>query len=239
MMQISERLRSIAECVNKGNIVADIGCDHGLTSIYMIVNNIAEYVYAMDINEGPLYAAHTNVKRYGLDKRIELRISDGIKALEESDNVQTILISGMGGQLIIDILKELNNKADVAKKIEQLVLSPQSDIHKVRKYLTNSGYDIYDERMLADGGKYYNIICALPGYSKEYKEYEYQYGKVLIEKRDRVLCEYLKMVMDKKNQIIQNLQSGADNNKKLSDTVCILKAELSDIENILEMYNKN
>ena len=103
MMQISERLKSIAECVNKGNIVADIGCDHGLTSIYMIVNNIAEYVYAMDINEGPLYAAHTNVKRYGLDKRIELRISDGIKALEESDNVQTILISGMGGQLIIDI----------------------------------------------------------------------------------------------------------------------------------------
>lgn len=236
-MQISERLKTIAGCVNKGNIVADIGCDHGLTSIYMIVNNIAGLVYAMDINEGPLKAALANVRVYGLDNSIKLRRSDGVKALEAADNVQTILISGMGGQLIIDILKELKNKPDVEKNIEQLVLSPQSDLHKVREYLANAGYNIYDEQMVKDGEKYYNIICAQPGCSKDYKEYEYRYGKVLIEKRDRVLFEYLELELDKKNEIIQNIRSKSDNKERLSETVSNLKADISDIEMILGMYN--
>ena len=141
---------------------------------------------ASDINEAPLKQAAENIKRYGLTEGqdITLAVSDGIKHLAGSDGVRVILASGMGGRLIIDILKELKNKPDVENNIGQLVLSPQSDIHKVRKYLVNSGYNIYDEKMLTDGGKYYTVICAQPGCPHGYREYEYRYGKVLIENKD-------------------------------------------------------
>ena len=238
-MQISERLKAIAECVHRGTVVADVGCDHGLTSIYLLKNNIADYVIASDINEAPLKQAAENIKRYGLTEGqdITLAVSDGIKHLAGSDGVQVILASGMGGRLIIDILKELKNKPDVENNIGQLVLSPQSDIHKVRKYLVNSGYNIYDEKMLTDGGKYYTVICAQPGCPHGYREYEYRYGKVLIEKKDSVLYEYLRSELDKKKKIIADIRSQADSNVRLSETVGSLKKDISDIEIILGMYD--
>lgn len=235
-MQISDRLKTIADCVNRGNIVADIGCDHGLTSIYLIDNNIAAYVYAMDINDGPLKSAKANIRHYGFESNIELRISDGIKALDASDNVQTILISGMGGQLVIDILKELNNKPDVEKNLNQLVLSPQSDLHKVRQYLITSGYNIYNEIIIFDGGKYYNVICATPGKVQKYKTYEYKYGKILIEKRDAVFYEYLQNELKKKNNILLKIQTVSDSSERINETAKELKREINDINNILKMY---
>ena len=238
-MQISERLKAIAECVHRRTVVADVGCDHGLTSIYLLKNNIADYVIASDINEAPLKQAAENIKRYGLTEGqdITLAVSDGIKHLAGSDGVRVILASGMGGRLIIDILKELKNKPDVENNIGQLVLSPQSDIHKVRKYLVNSGYNIYDEKMLTDGGKYYTVICAQPGCPHGYREYEYRYGKVLIEKKDSVLYEYLRSELDKKKKIIADIRSHADSNVGLSETVGSLKKDISDIEIILGMYD--
>ena len=202
-------------------------------------NNIADYVIASDINEAPLKQAAENIKRYGLTEGqdITLAVSDGIKHLAGSDGVRVILASGMGGRLIIDILKELKNKPDVENNIGQLVLSPQSDIHKVRKYLVNSGYNIYDEKMLTDGGKYYTVICAQPGCPHGYREYEYRYGKVLIEKKDSVLYEYLRSELDKKKKIIADIRSQADSNVRLSETAGSLKKDISDIEIILGMYD--
>ncbi|SEG25550.1 tRNA (adenine22-N1)-methyltransferase [Eubacterium ruminantium] len=163
--RLSDRMLAVAEMVNgcgfsvmegKNNItVADIGCDHAFISIYLIESGIAGHVIAMDINEGPLKAAEENVKEYGLEDSIELRLSNGFEKLS-ADETDAAIIAGMGGYLVIDILK-----AAQFKKGYQLILSPQSDLYQVRSYLLSEGFDILDENMIKDAGKYYNIIRAV------------------------------------------------------------------------------
>ncbi len=220
-MQISDRLRMIAGCVGKGSTVADVGCDHGLTSIYLVKYNIASKVYALDINPGPLESARKNISSYGLDDRIVVRQSDGVRALYETDNVDTILISGMGGNLIIDILSAPEYDAKIRSNIKELILSPQSDIHKVRRFLHTSGYRIDDEMMVYDAGKYYNIICAIPGSEQYDDDYAYRYGKVLIEKKDELFRDYINKELEKKQNILQKIKNAisAETNDKNCDII--------------------
>lgn len=159
-LNISDRLERVAKCVSKGNRVADIGCDHAYTAIYLIKNNLASKVIALDINKGPLEKAKKNIALYGLDEYIETRLSDGGKELKKSE-VDTILISGMGGRLTNKILSD---SLDIVRECKQLVLQPQSEIHLVREYLKEIGYRITYEDMLIEDGKYYVIINACNEY---------------------------------------------------------------------------
>ena len=80
-MQISKRLQRVAAQVQSGGVVADIGCDHGFTSIYLIENHLAKHVSAMDINEGPLERAQEHIKQFQMEETISIRLSDGAKEL--------------------------------------------------------------------------------------------------------------------------------------------------------------
>jgi len=153
-MIISNRLSKVANLVTIGNRVADIGCDHAYTSIYLIKNKISSKIIAMDINQGPLDRALENIKKYQYNKYIETRLSNGLDKLKK-DEVDTILISGMGGNLIVDIL---DKNLDTVYKVKELILQPQSDIYKVREYIKRIGFMIIDEDILIDEDKYYNII---------------------------------------------------------------------------------
>ncbi|MBE5936588.1 MAG: SAM-dependent methyltransferase [Lachnospiraceae bacterium] len=232
-MLISHRLKCIADCVKKGNITADIGCDHGFTSIYLVENNISPKVYALDINKGPLSAADSNIKRYGMINRIETRLSDGIKALTSADKVNTILISGMGGKLITSILNELDLRDDINGFVNQLVLSPQSDIYVVRHFLHNHGYTITYERMVYEQGKYYNIICAEPGEESYSDELDYIYGKYLNEEGDRLYIEYMNGIIEKKLAIINKLHDLVPESKDASYKESI-KAKTKELEHEVE-----
>ena len=95
-MQLSHRLTTVAEFVTKGNKVADIGCDHAHTSIYLVEKGIAASSIAMDVNKGPLQRANENISRFGFEGRITTRLSDGAKELTPGE-ADTLLISGMGG----------------------------------------------------------------------------------------------------------------------------------------------
>lgn len=188
-MQLSERLRMTASFVTKGSVVADIGCDHAYTSIYLVMSGIARHVIATDINEGPVRIAKDNVKAHNMQKYIEVRQADGLGGLGKEDNVHTVLISGMGGNLIINILKTNDSVMACAG---ELVLQPQSDIYRVRHFLHDVGFMITKEKMLVENGKYYTIIKAVRGWQRYDNEYEYTYGKYLIDNRDDVFMEYLK-----------------------------------------------
>lgn len=156
-LNISDRLKRVANCVKKDSIVADIGCDHAYTAIYLIRNNIAKKVIAMDINKGPLEKAKKNICSNGLEESIETRLSDGGKELRKGE-VDTILISGMGGRLTSKILED---SLEIVRDCRQLVLQPQSEIHLVREYIANIGFRIEYEDMFIDEGKYYVVINAL------------------------------------------------------------------------------
>ena len=121
-MKLSKRLQMNVSLVPQGARVADIGCDHGYAAIWLIQNQVAEKMVAMDINEGPIARAKEHIRREGLEKQIECRRSNGMEKLEPGE-VDTLMIAGMGGPLMIDILKA---RPEVLEKVQTLVLQPQS-----------------------------------------------------------------------------------------------------------------
>lgn len=199
-MQLSQRLKTVANYVEKGSLVADVGCDHAYTSIYLIKNNIAGHIIAMDINKGPLEKAKANIKGYGLSGRIETRLSNGMEKLCENE-VDTVLISGMGGALVTSIL---SNRLDLVKACKSLILQPQSEIDVVRRFLHEQHFRIAEETMLIEEGKYYVVIHAVPGEETYEKEAEYQYGKCLLDKKDTTLKSFL----EKEQAVLENIKAG-------------------------------
>lgn len=188
-VQLSKRLLAAAGMVTKGNIVADVGCDHAYTSIYLCQAGIAPKVIAMDVNKGPLVGAKAHVEEAGLSENIDIRLSDGLQRLIPGE-ADTVLLCGMGGLLMIKILSDY---PEATASLKELILQPQSEVGEVRCYLHKQGYEITKEHMLKEDGKFYVMMRAVK--SKIPQQYEtecdYIYGKLLLEEKNPVLAEFL------------------------------------------------
>lgn len=186
-MQLSKRLYAVAQLAAGTKKIADVGTDHGYIPIYLVEEEGAEYAIAMDLKEGPLKRARENIRLHGLEEKIAARLSDGVEALRPGE-ADTVVIAGMGGALTIHILEK---GEEILSGVENLVLQPQSEIHLVRKYLHEKGYEITVEDMVKDEGKYYPMMKAKHGEQKGWKDYEYRWGKYMIEQKNPVLKEFL------------------------------------------------
>ncbi len=153
---LSRRLRTVAGMVTRGHRVCDVGCDHGFVPVYLVQEGISPGVLAMDLREGPLRAAREHVSAYGLEEQIETRLSDGLHNYSPGE-ADTLVCAGMGGGLMMRILEAEREKT---ASFRELVLQPQSEIERFRRYLRESGYRILDEEMVAEDGKFYQIIRA-------------------------------------------------------------------------------
>ena len=235
-MELSKRLKSVADMVTKGSKVADIGCDHGYVSIYLVKEKLAMDVIAMDVNKGPLECARQNVEREGLAQYIELRLSDGLKALSAGE-VNSIICAGMGGRLVVKILTE--GKA-VLSKVRELILQPQSEIQLVRKFLYENGFEIVQENMVLDDGKYYQMMRAVKGESQQgdlgepssevisITEVEAKYGPCLLKNQHPVLKEFLLLEKHKYEGILLELQkTNPDKTGVLSQRCLLIKEALT------------
>ena len=188
-VQLSNRLLAAAGMVTKGNIVADIGCDHAYTSIYLCQAGIAPRVIAMDVNKGPLKGAKAHVEEAGLTQQIDIRLSDGLQKLLPGE-ADTVLLCGMGGLLMIKILSDY---PEITASMKELILQPQSEVGEVRHFLHKQGYCITGEHMLKEDGKFYVMMRAVQcAKAQTYeKECEYLYGKLLLDEKNEVLSEFL------------------------------------------------
>lgn len=209
-LQLSERLTAAAGLITKGNVVADVGCDHAYTSIYLCREEIAPRVIAMDVNRGPLAGAKQHIEDAQLTERIELRLSDGLERLAPGE-ADTILLCGMGGLLMRRILEE---GRDAVKAAKELILQPQSEIAQVRRYLHKEGYRIAAERMLKEDGKFYVMMRAVQAETPELyeKEEEYAYGRLLLKEKNEVLKEFLQRERYLKTEVLHTIE-GQDTQK--------------------------
>ena len=151
MVRLSKRLYLIAKMVTKGNRVADVGCDHGYLSIYLVQSKISPAALAMDVRKGPLSHARENIEKCGLSGYIGTRLSDGLKEYHPGE-ADTLVCAGMGGPLMIQILSENPEKS---RDFKELILQPQSEIWKVRAFIRDLGFAIVEEEICLEDGKYY------------------------------------------------------------------------------------
>ena len=200
-MELSKRLTAVAGLVTEGASVADIGTDHGYVPIYLMKNKIAVKAIAMDINRGPLERARMHIIGHGLKGKIETRLSDGLEKIEPGE-VDTIIAAGMGGGLVIKILEE---GKEVVKLLHACILQPQSEIIKVRKYLNNNGFIIETEEMVEEDYKFYPMMRVVHGKPEAYEEYEYLYGKRLLEMKHPILKKYLLREKEIQESIVRQL----------------------------------
>lgn len=215
-MHLSKRLLTIAAMVTEGNRLADVGTDHGFVPIYLLQQNRIPGAIAMDINEGPLMRANTHIKEAGLEDKIITRLSDGLDQLEPGE-ADTILIAGMGGPLLIDILKRGNK---TAMQASELILSPHSDWKLVRKYLAEAGFRIEKEEMVSEDGKYYVILRVTYGKMEPWTEPEYVYGKCLIDAGHPVLAAYLEKETATYKKILAHINnSEAKDSKEIQQEI--------------------
>lgn len=223
---LSGRLRAVAEMVTKGNRVCDVGCDHGFVPIFLVQQGISPGVLAMDLREGPLRAAREHVAEYGLEGQIETRLSDGLHNYNPGE-ADTLICAGMGGGLMIRILEVSREKTD---SFQELVLQPQSELERFRRFLRESGFGILDEEMIEEDGKFYQVIRASGHTYREGRDalgmrdtqsvslvrtdpsenelckLEDRYGPILLRKRTPVFLSFLEREAVVYEEILENLR---------------------------------
>ena len=153
---LSPRLQACCGFVTPGDRVADIGCDHGYLSIYLLTQGIAASVYACDVNEAPLQSAVKNAVRFGVRDRISFYLSDGVKNVPR--DFDTMVCAGMGADTMISILEAAPWLKD---RRYRLVLQCQSKRELLRTYLSDKGWQINREAVLRDGRFLYTVMEVL------------------------------------------------------------------------------
>ena len=217
MISLSKRLKTVADLVlskeSKG--IIDVGCDHALLDIYLIQNNEDLKVVASDNKKAPLENARKNIEKYSFLNKIKLKLEDGINNID--DEIDTIVISGMGKETIIDILKKgnLNN-------IKRLIISSNNKFEDIRKDITSLGFIINDEKIVYEEDKYYVIIEFIKG-NKKYTKKELYFGPILLKKKDKEFYNYYGYIKDKKISILKSIPSDNKNKKKIEKEIEILK----------------
>lgn len=206
--------------VNPCTVAADVGCDHGFLSIYLIENEIAGRVYACDINSGPIERAAEHIAEHRLEDRISTIQCDGLSGIDYAD---AIVIAGMGGRLMIRILTE---GMAVLKKADQLILEPQSELLYFRKSLCELGLLIDKEDFVLDEGKYYPIIHAVKGEMK-LDEVSAAYGPCLLRDKNQTLKDFLLKEKEYKLNVLKTISENEDVSEKTGLRIKELKEELA------------
>lgn len=192
--------------VSRGSKIADIGCDHGYVSIYLVEQGICPGALAMDVRPGPLACAQRNVQAHRLSDKITLRLSDGMKELVPGE-AEEVVIAGMGGLLMIRILSD-GMASGVMDSVRALILQPQSELYDFRKFLAENGYKIQTEKMICEDGKYYPMMRVERGTEIYTDEMSLTYGGHLIREKDPVLLRFLEKEEARIEQVAEQLRCG-------------------------------
>ena len=155
-VKLTDRLKKIAAFIENGSAVADIGTDHGYLPVYLAQNGLARHIIASDISAGSLSAARRSADKYGVSDQILFITASGLSGVKEAE-VDTVVISGVGGETIIGILKDA---PWTRRQGISLILQPQTKKDVLFEWLRENGYVIRDSAQALERGRSYIIILA-------------------------------------------------------------------------------
>lgn len=153
-MKLGVRLKAVADMVPDADVIADIGTDHGYIPIYLVQKGRVQRAIATDIHEGPAKRAEIHIQAACLKQKIEVRTGGGFSVLTPGE-VSGVIIAGMGGFMIRDILRDGQEQAE---RMKWFVLQPNNHTADLRIWLSGHGYQSEKEVLCEENGKLYEIF---------------------------------------------------------------------------------
>lgn len=191
--------------------IADIGTDHAYLPIYLAESGHIGKIIATDITDGPISKARANIKAHNLKGRIELRQGDGLSPILPGE-ADAVIIAGMGGKLICDILDKANW---VINQDITLILQPMTMAHAVRRFLAESGFRIDGEVAICEGFRIYTVIRAVRGSEIESDPVYYYVSRAMIERGGEAAFEYIKKIRIEFEKIAKSLLNSKGKQDKI------------------------
>lgn len=209
MVKLSPRLKKIADQINAGETMADIGTDHGFLPVYLWENKICPSVIMTDVSRGSLSKAEENCKTLYPDTKFDLRLGSGLEVLAPGE-ADAVVMAGMGGILMTEILGQDLEKAQSFKK---LILQPRKDVGKLRFWLYDHGFSIACESLVRERKYICEVLTAIPkevAITRQMNgdDIEYEFPLTLLDYRDELLTEYLGIKKRLEIEILENMRKG-------------------------------
>lgn len=230
-MDLKGRLALIASFVPGCTLVCDVGTDHAYIPVFLVKEGICNKALALDINKGPLLAANENIKQYGLQDKIETRLGNGLEPLKKEE-ADVIVIAGMGGILISEILEA---SFDKAKAANELILQPMNAIEILRQWLFENGFEILDEELTNEEAKIYNVMkVKWTGTVLPFEKIDCYIGSKLVEKGGSLVQNFVKRKIRQAEKVIGGIKKSKDPDEEFLKLQLYLKASYEKILNALE-----
>ncbi len=210
----TKRQAEIVNLCKNFDTTCDVGCDHGIISVLLLLENKTKFVIATDISKKCVQKAEVLLKKYGLENRSSTRCANGLGGILPNENPEQIVIAGMGGSEIVEILSAYT------KKSKYLALQPMKEIPKVREYLTKNGYKIEEDFVIEDRGKFYHLISASIG-KQELSKSEINFGKATKHSEDYFL--WLSEKEKKLEKILDCIPEENEKSNKILDCLKMIK----------------
>lgn len=226
-MELSKRLQFIADHIDRCKTIIDVGTDHGYIPIYSVKNNLCEKAIASDINKDPVKKAEMNAALEGVKSSVEVRLGGGLEVINIGD-AEAVVIAGMGGNLIRDILEK-----DIEKtaSFKYLILQPAQNPEVLREYLYNNGYEIMEEDLCLDEGIYYELFKVKKTNTAEKVSLDpiyYEISPRLLKDKNKLMLSYLESKEEKYSKILGFIKDTSESALKRRKDI---EDKLKEIEN--------
>lgn len=214
---LSNRLLACCNYANRGDRVADVGCDHGYLGIYLLTQGIASSVIEADVAEGPLQSAMRNAIKFGTRSKMSFYLSDGLKNVPR--DFDTLVCAGMGADTIMSIIAHAYDADWLADPKYRLILQCQSKRPELRQWLYDKGFRINRETLAKDGKFIYTIMEVVfdPGHG--ITPAETYISKQLLEDNHPLLPEYYQRVKHGVELTIMGMKRANDDQLPIYETI--------------------
>lgn len=235
-IKLSQRLTEVAAYLPKGAYFADIGSDHAYLPCYVCQRDETAKAIAGEVNEGPYNSAKDNIRKNNLQDKIEVRLGDGLEILNSSDEVEQIVIAGMGGALITSIL---DRGKDKLAKVKRIIAQPNIDARKVRIWLHEHGFNLSNEQIVEENGHVYELLVADRSgetpYTESLIEKQFYFGPFLLLNKTAAFYQKWQGEKVKLQAIIKQMEKAGQPEKekieRFQRELIWLKEELNGDEN--------
>lgn len=229
-IRLSKRLSAVASFVERGDTVADIGSDHAFLPTYLVKEGIVKKAIAGEVAKGPFESALRNVEKEEVADVIQVRLADGLQAIEVVDDVTTVTIAGMGGSLITTILEEGKEKLNTVKRI---VAQPNIHSLAIRQWAVQNEWKIIDETILKEEGKIYEVIVLEHG-KERYDELDLLMGPILLKEKSIIFQEKWLQELTQWKLVRQALENADDTETTIKKKIQ-LDRQINEITEVLKL----